>query len=89
MDRQQAIQLIRRQGSKVFTVVFRKKDGTLRKMNCRLGVKKHLKGGTLAYDPAEHGLITVFDMEKNGYRSINVETLEEVHAEGQHVKIAP
>ena len=39
--------------NKIFSVEFTKKDGTLRKMVCRLGVKKHLKGGELGYDPIE------------------------------------
>ena len=47
---------------------------TKRKMICRVGVKKHLKGGVLAYNPKEYNLFGVFDMQ-NGYRMINVETL--------------
>ena len=56
---------------KIFTVEFVKKDGTVRKMNARLGVKKHLKGGSLAFDPSERNLLPVFDMQKEGYRMIN------------------
>ena len=55
-----------------FTVTFIKKDGSTRVMNGRLGVKKHLKGGTLKYDPVEKQLITVFDQQSGGYRSINI-----------------
>ena len=44
-------------GNKFFSVEFYKKDGTLRKMQCRLGVTKHLKGGTKSYDSdaSDHG----------------------------------
>ena len=44
---------------KIFTVTFIKKDLSTRIMNCRLGVTKHLKGGTLKYDPTEKNLICV------------------------------
>lgn len=32
-------------GNKFFSAIFTKKNGDLRKILCRLGVKKHLKGG--------------------------------------------
>lgn len=61
--------------NQIFSVKFIKKDGSLRDMNCRLGVKKHLKGGSLAYNPADYELLTAFDMQKKAYRMINVKTL--------------
>lgn len=63
---------------KIFSVDFIKKDGSLRKMNCRLGVRKHLKGGELKFDTVEKNLLPVFDMEKQGYRIINVSTIREI-----------
>lgn len=51
-------------------------------MNCRLGVTKHLKGGELAYEPAEYDLIPVFDVQKKAYRSISINTLTNVTIEG-------
>lgn len=67
-------------GSKIFTVKFRKKDGTLRTMNCRLDVKKHLKGGKKLYNKSN--LVTVYDLKANGYRTINLDTLQEIKANG-------
>lgn len=58
-------------GGKFFKAVFLKKDGTLREMTCRFGVKKHLKGGEKPYNAEEKGLWTVFDVEKKDYRSID------------------
>jgi hypothetical protein len=69
-------------GSKIFSVVFEKKDGTLREMTCRLGVKKHLKGGELSYDPEEKNYLVVFDMQSEGYRTININTLKKIKFEG-------
>ena len=57
-------------GSEFATVMFVKRsDGSTRVMNYRLGVTKHLKGGSQGYSPKQHNLITVFEMSK-GYRSI-------------------
>ena len=58
-----------------FTVEFIKKDKSLRKMNCRKGVKKHLKGGHLRFDPFKKGLLPVFDLQKQGYRMISLKSL--------------
>lgn len=68
----------------IFSVWFIKRSsGDLRKMVCRLGVKKHLKGGSKAYDPKQHNLLTVFDMEKAGYRSIPVDAIRRLSVHGQ------
>lgn len=69
-------------GSKIFTVEFYKKDGTLRKMNCRLGVKAHLKGGEKTWNPEDYNSLTVFDMQSQGYRTINLNTLKSLKLDG-------
>jgi len=58
----------------IFTATFVKQDGTVRDMNCRLGVTKHLHGGesTTAHKP---NLLTVYDMQSAGYRCINLDTV--------------
>lgn len=58
------------------TVTFLKKDGTIRKMNCRMGVTKHLKGGESTLDADKY--VTVFDVAKGAYRAVNRETILEV-----------
>lgn len=68
----------------IFSVEFiRRSDGMLRKMRCRLGVRKHLKGGVNAYSPKEHDLLCVYDMEAQGYRSIPVDTVKKLTVSGQ------
>lgn len=57
--------------TRMFSVTFIKKNGDLREMNCMLGVTKHLRGGEQSYDPAEHNLLTVYDLVAKGYRNIN------------------
>ena len=71
----------------IFTVDFIKKDGTLRTMNCRLGVTRHLKGGELGYNAAEKNLLPVFDMVAGAYRMINVSTIIEIRFKKQIIKV--
>lgn len=68
---------------KIFSCIFIKKNGATRKMVCRLGVKKHLKGGTLNYTPAEYNLLSVYDMEQEGYRMINFNTIVAIKVSGK------
>lgn len=65
---------------KIFNVMFIKKDKSIREMNARLHVKKHLvhkenpRPSTTAHIPK---YITVFEMcgeDKPKYRNINIET---------------
>jgi len=65
-------------GNKIFSAIFTKKDGTERKMICRLGVKKHLKGGKKSYDDDAFNYLTVYSLDKQGYRTINVNTLKQI-----------
>ena len=57
---------------KFFTVTFEKADGSIRVMNCRTGVKKHLKGGTSTYSAKDQEqkdkTIGVYEQASNGYR---------------------
>ena len=66
----------------VFTVSFVKKNGEVRIMNCRLGVTKHLKGGTLGYSPIEKLLLGVFDMQKKAYRMVGLTTMFKLKING-------
>ena len=61
---------------RIFTVTFTKKDGTIRKMNCRMGVTKYLKGGKCTLDKNKY--IIVFDMQNNAYRAVNKETILDI-----------
>ena len=74
----QAKDLINSSKGKFFTVAFTKKNAELREMNCRKGVKKHLKGGELMFNPDSKGLVVVFDAQIKDYRMININTLQEL-----------
>lgn len=65
-----------------FGVTFTKKDGSTRRMVCRLGVTKHLRGGVKSFSDADHNILTVWSVADRGYRSIRLDTLAEVRAGG-------
>ena len=56
-------------------------------MNARLGVKKGVTGAGMKYNPAEHDLITAFDVVKDNFRMINVRTLQRLTLEGETYEI--
>jgi hypothetical protein len=66
-----------------FSCTFVKQDGTTRYMRARAGVKKHLKGGTLKYNPKDFGYYIVFDLDKREYRCVNLITI--THFNGQQL----
>ena len=87
IDRDTAKQYIYKTNGKIFSAVFTKKDGEKRKMVCRQGVAKYVKGVGLKFKPEEHSLIGVFDMHKHAYRFININTLEQIKVEGKTYKV--
>ena len=74
-------EIIETSNGKFVSVQFVKKDGSIRVLVGRLGVKKHLKGGESTLDADKY--ITIFDVQNNGYRAINRETILSVKFEGQ------
>lgn len=78
--------LIKATNGKFFAVTFVKKDGSVREMQCRTGVTKHLRGGdsTTAH---KDNLITVFDTVANAYRCINADTVTRIAVSGNVVEI--
>ena len=73
---------IRNQKNKLFSITFIKKDGTDRKMVARLGVKKGLRGGENKVVKPDNSYITVYDMQKDAYRTLNLRTIKEIKLAG-------
>ena len=67
--------MIKNTNGKFFTCFFVKKDGTLRKMTARVGVKKGLANNGFAREEKEN-LICVYDMVAHDFRFINLSTLK-------------
>lgn len=78
----EARQLIKSANGRIFSATFVKKNGEIRIMTARTGVKKDLKGTGMKYDPVSYNLISVFDMNKRQYRSINLDTLLNLRLSG-------
>mgnify|MGYP003641663368 CR=1 FL=1 len=75
--------IIKQTKGKFFTVEFVKRTtGELRKMNCRTGVSKGVTGAGKTYDPEEKGLVTVWDTQAKSFRSISIEGIISVTADG-------
>ena len=87
INRKKLLELITENKSNIFSVVFLKKDGTIRRMICRLGVKKDLNGNGLKYDPIKKGLLVVFDMQKEAYRMVNLETINTITMKGREYNV--
>ena len=75
-------------GGTFFRATFVKKDGSVRNMLARTGVKSHLKGGSYLHGhSSKHpNLVPVYDVQKGAYRSINLDTLLELKAHGKTLK---
>lgn len=79
MNSRELTNVIEQSAGRILSVTFRKNDGTLRRITCRLGVKYNLKGGPSFVDYSKY--ILVFDLTKKGYRSINRDSIIEVRYE--------
>ena len=71
----------------IFSVTFIKKDGSERKMVCRKGVKKGVTGKGLSYDPDSRNNVIVYDMQKKAFRTINLDTIIDVNANGDQIVV--
>lgn len=76
-------QFILDSNGKFVSVDFIKKDGSLRTITGRLGVKAPLKGGKSTLDPNEY--ITIYSLADEGYRAINRKTIQAVSVNGLRI----
>ena len=67
--------MIKNTNGKFFTCFFVKKDGTLRKMTARVGVKKGLANNGFVREEKDN-LVCVYDMVAHDFRFINLSTLK-------------
>jgi hypothetical protein len=87
INRTQALGLIKTFKGQYFGVTFVKKNGDVRQMNARLGVKKGVTGEGMKYDPAAKQLITAFDQQKKDFRMINLKTLSKLTIAGSTYEV--
>ena len=87
MERTEILNIINKSNGRIFSAIFIKKDGTIRRMKCRLSVKKGITGKGMAYNPIKRGLLPVFDMDKNAFRMININTLTALKVNGEKYEL--
>tara|TARA_B100000749_G_C17989396_1_gene286572 strand:+ start:74 stop:370 length:297 start_codon:yes stop_codon:yes gene_type:complete len=88
ISRKQATDLIKGSKGRVFGVQFIKRStGEVRKMSARTGVSKYVTGEGLKFSPSKKNLIAVFDMNKQGYRMINLEGLTSLRLNGSTMEV--
>jgi len=85
---------IRRLGDQIFTVDFTKQNGDERTMNCRRKVRSKIikaqKGQPkkrLTPNGVHTPSIKIYDMQKQAYRQINLETVTSIRAAGKTFKV--
>ena len=77
-----------RNDNRMFSLEFIKKDGTKRVMLARFNVTKGLTGKGQRYNPADYDLINVYDMNKNAYRSVPLNTLLWIRTKGKRYYVS-
>ena len=78
-------EIIAKTNGRFFTVVFKKKDGSYRTMNCRTGVHKHLKGGKATFNAQDKAqgdwTVGVWENQK-GYRCFKASQVVSITTNG-------
>ncbi len=75
--------IVKNSNGTFFSVTFTKKNGTVRNMTCRTGVKKGLTGKGSTYgDEAKSKYITLYDVVNKGYRAVNRDTISRIRVMG-------
>lgn len=80
IERNEAVTWIKENREKEFVVRFMKRNGDIRQMKCVYGIEKNLVNNpnNPGLDHESKGLICVYDLEKEAYRSFHVGELREI-----------
>lgn len=71
-----------KQSGRIFSVTFIKKNGKIRRMNARFGVRKGVNGKGLSYDPKVVNNVIVFSMNDNEFRTFNLDSVLYIKNDG-------
>jgi len=82
------VELAQAQRGRFFSLTFTKRDGSVRKMVCRLGVNRHLVNGGEHTGLGKPGLLTVYDVRAKGYRSVRLDSVMTMGAGGMRFVVA-
>lgn len=79
--------LIEQQDGLFVSVDFTKRDGDNRTLTGRLGVKTYLKGGQNTVMSAERPYLTMFDIQLRQYRTVSLDTVCAIRAQGKTFEV--
>jgi hypothetical protein len=92
MKRSEVRAFMNAQKGKELTVVFEKKDKTLRTMRCRIEPPpeyvKPISSRGAAYDFTAKGTYPVWDLDANGWRSFSIAGLQTIAVDGVTREVA-
>lgn len=71
-----------KQSGRIFSVTFIKKNGKIRRMNARFGVRKGVNGKGLSYDPEAVNNVIVFSMNDDEFRTFNLDSVLYIKNDG-------
>lgn len=80
--------LIERQNGLFVSVDFKKRDGESRTLTGRLGVRSYLKGGQNNGMSDSRPYLTMFDIQLRQYRTVSLDTVQAIRAEGKTFEVA-
>lgn len=73
---------------RIFAVTFVKRtNGEVRTITGRKGVTKGITGRGLCFDPQSKGLVGIFDVQKDQFRFINLETIISIRLDGEQYQV--
>ena len=87
INRHKVPALVAGSNGRIFSATFVKVNGEVRKMVCRTGVRKNLKGGTNPAQAPKFSYLTVWDVQKGGYRMLNPATMRSLRLGGQDYEV--
>ena len=73
--------IIKNTNGKIFSAKFVQKNGDIRDITCRLETETGKKGTGVSPEKLDNPYICVYDMQKEGYRLINLQTIRSIKAE--------
>lgn len=79
--------LLRNSKGKFFRVTFDKKNGMVRDLVGRIGVRKGTSGIGMAYNPAEHNNLIVWDAAIQDYRTVRSDAIVGFRLNGKTYKV--
>lgn len=86
----QATQLLKATNGRFFRATFVKRtNGQERVLVGRTGVTKHLTGGDKRYSFSAKNLLSVWDVQAKGYRTVPLDALISLRVDGQDYEVLP